>query len=101
MTDSQRCEVTRRYEAGESSTALAVEFHVDRRTGTRVVRAAGAKVRYRVVDNVDVDEARRLYESRLSLVAVGDRLGISARSVLTVLRLGGIRTRPVGTNQWR
>jgi hypothetical protein len=98
LTDPQRSEVVSRYLAGESSNALAAEFGIDRRTATRIIRAAGVEVRYRV--EADVELARRLYESGCSLVEVGAQLGMSARTVLNLFRRAGIPTRPVGTNQW-
>jgi len=98
LTDSQRSEAARRYEAGESASALAAEFGIDRRTASRIVRSAGAEVRYRV--DTDVEAARELYEAGRSLASVGEELGISARTVLDMLRRAGIRTRAAGTNQW-
>jgi DNA invertase Pin-like site-specific DNA recombinase len=98
LTDSQRSEVVARYEAGESSNALAREFGVDRRTATRIIRDAGVELRYRA--EVDVDAARELYESGLSLVKVGERLGVSPGTILNLFQRVGIATREVGTNQW-
>jgi DNA invertase Pin-like site-specific DNA recombinase len=98
LTDSQRSDLVRRYQAGESSNALACEFGVDRRTATRIIRTTGADVRYRV--DADVDVARELYESGLSLARVGEQLGISARTVLNRFQRDGVPTREVGTNQW-
>ncbi len=98
LTDSQRSEVLRRYEAGESANALAVEFEIDRRTATRIIRAAGDEVRCRV--EVDVDVARELHEAGHSLVAVGEQQGVSAGTIRNLLRRAGVRTRAVGTNQW-
>jgi AraC-like DNA-binding protein len=100
LTDSQRSEVVQRYEARESANTLAAEFGVDRRTLTAHLRRVGVEVRYRVVDRIDVDAAAELYVSGLSLAAVSQRIGVSARSVLTEFRAAGITTRPVGSNQW-
>jgi DNA invertase Pin-like site-specific DNA recombinase len=98
LTDSQRSELVRRYAAGESANALAREFGIHRRTAARIIRAAGADVRYRV--EIDAETARELYESGYSLVRVGERLGASPGTVLKVLRRAGVLTREVGTNQW-
>lgn len=57
-------------------------------------------MRYRVVDQIDLDEAAGLYAAGLSLVGVGERFGVSAGAVLSAFRSSGIATRPVGTNQW-
>jgi hypothetical protein len=98
LTDSQRSELVARYLAGESASLLAREFEIDRRTATRIVRAAGADARYRV--DADVGTARELYESGCSPVRVGEEVGVSARAVLNLLRRSGTPTREVGTNQW-
>ena len=98
LTDSQRSDLAARYLGGESARVLAVAFDIDRRTATRIVRADGGAVRYRA--NADVEMARELYESGLSLAKVGAELGVSARTVLNMLRRAGIPTREAGTNQW-
>ncbi len=100
LTDSQRSEVVNRYEAGESASALAAEFGVDRRILAGHLRRAGVAVRYRVVDRVDSAEAARLYSSGRSLEVVAAHLGVSVGTVLRALRSVGVETRPVGTNQW-
>jgi len=98
LADSQRLELVERYRAGESASALAAEFGIDRRTASRIVERAGAEVRYRV--DADVEVARELYEAGRSLASVGEELGVSARTALNMFRRAGIRTRAVGTNQW-
>ena len=98
LTDSQRSELVDRYQAGASSNALAVEFGIDRRTATRIIRKAGAEVRYRA--DVDIATAQELYESGLSLSGVGEELDVSAGTVLNLFRRAGIPTREVGKNQW-
>ena len=98
LIESERSALVERYLIGESANALAVEFGIDRRTATRIIRSAGAEVRYRV--DADLEAARSLYESGLSLTRVGEQLGVSAGTVLNLLRRAGISTRTVGTNQW-
>ncbi len=88
-----------RYKAGESSNVLAAEFQIDRRTATRIIKRAGADVRYRV--EADLDLARELYDSGFSLAKVGDQLGVSTRTILNLFQRAGIPTRTAGTNQWR
>lgn len=77
---------------------MARDFRVDRRTATRIIKGAGAEVRFRV--DADVDMARQLYESGSSVARVGEELGVSAGTVLNLFRRAGIPTRDVGTNQW-
>ena len=100
LTEAQRTEVVRRYEAGESANAPAVEFGVDRRTLAGHLRRAGVAVRYRVFDRVDLDEAAKLYRSGRSLAVVAAQLSVSAGTAMRALRSAGVETRPVGTNQW-
>ena len=69
-------------------------------TIVRTLRNAGADVRYLAMTDDDVDDARRMYESGLSLAAVGEHFGVATRTVLNAFRNAGVATRPVGTNQW-
>jgi hypothetical protein len=66
-----------------------------------VLERHGVARRYRILTPQDIDAAVRLYESGLSLVAVGERLGVNASTILNALRTTGVQVRPVGTNQWR
>jgi hypothetical protein len=56
------------------------------------------EVRYRV--EVDVDAARKLYETEHSLVTVGKKLGVSAGTIRNLMCQAGVQTRAVGTSQW-
>lgn len=98
LTELQRSEVVERYRAGESASALAAEFGIDRWTATAIIKRAGAETRYRV--DAEIEAARELYEADRSLASVGEELGVSARTVLNMFRRAGIRTRNVGSNQW-
>ncbi len=100
LTDSQRSEVVRRYEAGESANVPAVELGVHRTSVLRALRVGGVDVRYRTLTDDEVGDARRMYESGLSLATVGEHFGIAARTVLNMFRKVGVSTRPVGMNQW-
>ena len=57
----------------------------------------GVARRYRILTPQDIDAAVRLYESGLSLVAVGERLGVNVSTILNALRTTGVQVRPVGT----
>ena len=100
LTDSQRSELVDRYLGGDSANVLARELAAHRTTAVKVLRDAGVEVRYRILTDDDIDEARRLYESGLSLAAIGEHFGVAARTVLNVFRKAGVATRRVGTNQW-
>src|SRR4051794_4755684 len=80
LTDSQRSEVVRRYQAGESANSLAPQFGVHASTLVRHLRRAGIDVDWGVIDRIDTEAAARLYASGLSLAQVGAALGVSAGS---------------------
>src|SRR5947209_7742366 len=74
--------VARRYEAAESSNALAGEFGVHRATLVRHLRRTGVAVRYRVIAEQDLSVARNLYAHGESLAALAGRFGVAAGTVL-------------------
>lgn len=75
------------------------EFGVHRTSVVRALRAGGVYVRYRILTDDDLDEARVLHEGGLSLSGVGERFGLAARTVSSRCRRPGIPTRAVGTKQ--
>jgi hypothetical protein len=50
-------------------------------------------VRRRGLDRQQIDHAVRLYQQGLSLVRVGDRLGVHAETIRQALRAQGIQMR--------
>jgi hypothetical protein len=101
LGELEQLELVNAYRAGDSVYGLADRFGIARQTVSAVLERHGVARRYRILTPQDVDAAVRLYESGLSLVAVGERLGANASTVLNTLRKTGVRMRPVGTNQWR
>jgi predicted DNA binding protein len=83
-----------------SANALALEFGVHRTSIVRTLQNAGVEVRYRILTDDEVNEARAAYEAGLSLATVGEQFGVAARTLLNAFRKAGVRTRPVGSNQW-
>lgn len=83
-----------RYSAGETLHALAAEFGVERALIAELLRERGVDVKYRLVDEAEVDVAAALYASGLSLAKVGERFGVSAWSVLRAFRRSGAVVRP-------
>lgn len=94
-------EVVERYRSGETVNALADAFDITRQTVSKILDRHDVPRRYRLLADADISEAGQLYEEGLSLAAIGERLGISARTLLNAFRKVGRETRPVGTNQWR
>lgn len=101
LTESQRSELVRRYQSGESADALAPEFGVHLRTILTHLRRAGIDPAWGgVIDRLDLDKATRLYASGLSLAKVGEVLGVSAGTVRNAFLRAGLSTRGRGVNQW-
>ena len=101
LRELEQLELVDAYRAGASVYRLADRFGVARQTVSAVLERHGVARRYRILTPQDIDAAVRLYESGLSLVAVGERLGVNASTILNALRTTGVQVRPVGTNQWR
>jgi hypothetical protein len=100
LRPEEQAEVVARYQAGESVYALADAFSIRRQTISATLGRHGVRRRYNLLCDSDVQRARELYESGLSLVDVGAALGVSSKTVLNGFRAAGIETRAVGTNQW-
>jgi hypothetical protein len=100
LTDSQRSELLTRYLAGESATALAGEFGINRATAFSLLQRAGVHSRYRILNDDDIAVARQMYDTGQSLAAIGEHFGVADRTVLNVFRRAGVPTRGPGTNQW-
>ena len=98
-------EVVRRYEAGETVQQLANDLRVTP-SGMRIaLRREGVTLRpptrlgtegKRALTAEQHTEAARLYESGLSLDAVGVHFGISQHAVINALRRLGVQRRPRG-----
>lgn len=97
---AEQAELAERYQSGETVNALAEAFDITRQTVSKILDRHDVPRRYRLLADADIREASQLYEEGLSLAAIGERLGISARTVLSAFRKVGFGTRPVGTNQW-
>ncbi len=100
LRGAEQEELADRYRSGETVNALAETFDITRQTVSKILDRHDVPRRYRLLADADISEASQLYEQGLSLAAVGERLGISARTVLNAFRKVGFATRPVGTNQW-
>jgi DNA-directed RNA polymerase specialized sigma24 family protein len=98
LNSEEVSEVLQRYQSGESANALARAFGVHRRTIMEHLSAGQVETRYRA--DVDVTEARQLYERGWSLARVGEHFGVAAGTIRRALLEAGTPTRPVGTNQW-
>jgi len=91
---SAKADIVARYEAGETSTALAAEYGVAKSTVLNLLRSAGVAVRRQPLTPQQVSEAARLYDSGLSLSQVAERLSVNQETMRMALKSAGIALRP-------
>lgn len=102
LNDAQRADVAARYEAGETSTALAVEHGVAKSTILGILRANNIVVRRQPLTASQVSEAVRLYESGLSLSQVSEALTVNQETMRVAISKVGVTVRaPRGREQRR
>lgn len=94
LSDEARHDVVSRYEAGETSTALANEYRVAKSTILGILRANNVVVRRQSLEPAVVTEAARLYESGLSLSQVAARLEINQETMRVAIIRTGVTVRP-------
>jgi hypothetical protein len=85
--------MTTRYLEGATVYELAVEFDICRSKVSERLRQNGVKMRFRPPSDQEICEMVRLYESGLSLAAVGKRVGKSVGTVKRYVLECGIQTR--------
>ncbi|WP_084104448.1 helix-turn-helix domain-containing protein [Demequina sp. NBRC 110056] len=81
------------YEAGGTIQAVARQFKLHRTTVTAILERQGVALREHAMDDDLIRQARVLYESGLSLAAVGERLGFDAETIARRLKKAGVRIR--------
>ena len=101
LNDTEVSDLLIEFAAGSTLPELATRFQVHRRTVAAILDRQGVKRRYNLLGDEEIARARQLYEQGLSLVDVGSSLGVSAGTAHSALRAAGVKTRPVGTNQWQ
>lgn len=92
LSSKEITEVVAGYNAGKTIRDLAQEFNCHRITISNKLKASGITVR-NMPDENRIHELIKLYQSGLSLTAVGNHVGLSRTSVLKYLQLNGIETR--------
>lgn len=93
LNPEEQIEVVKMYQAGKTMNAVARKFKLHRTTVTAILDRHGVLVRAHYMTERHVDEARSLYESGLSLAAVGVALGFDAATIATRLRASGVKIR--------
>lgn len=82
------------YQSGTSMKELARVFGVHRTTIRAALDRHRAPIReQRAISSAQVASASRLYQSGLSLAAVGEKLGFNAQTIATHLRRAGVSLR--------
>lgn len=87
-----------RYQAGDTQAELAAAFRVHRQTVTSLLVRAGIPIRTRELPPEVVSEAAELYQAGWSLLQVGQKLGVDAKTVSRSFRARGLPVRP--RNGW-
>ncbi len=83
-----------RYEAGETSTALAEAYGVAKSTILGILRANSVVVRRQPLTPEQVSEAARMYESGLSLSEAAERLSVNQETMRVAIIAAGTNLRP-------
>jgi len=97
LSDDARIAVIERYEAGETSTALAEAYGVAKSTILGILRANSVVVRRQPLTPQQVSEAARLYESGLSLSEAAERLGVNQETMrVAIINVGVELRQPTG-----
>ena len=100
LTGPEVDQMVERYQQGTPINVLARDLGVHRTTVSAQLKARGALIPTRRIDDAVRAEAVQLYQAGSSLARVADRLAMSENTVQRVLKRAGVTTRPVGTNQW-
>lgn len=91
------CELTARiaaeYEVGTSSPELARQYGLGKGSVLKLLHEADVRLRLPRMSEVELQEARRLYEGGLSLVEVGKRLDRDHSTIYKALKRRGVRMR--------
>lgn len=81
------------YASGASIMELAKRYEINRTTVMKHLDRSGVDRRFRKLSEMDVLEAARLYDSGLSLAAVGKHLGVYPSTIYSALRKAGVQLR--------
>lgn len=93
ISDEQARRIAEGYLAGKTVYELAAEFGCHRVTISAVLKRQGIALRLQPAAEEEVERMITLYQSGLSLAAVGESIGVNASTVLRHLRDNGVPTR--------
>ncbi len=93
LSETQALLMANKYENGTTVYQLAKDFGISRQTVSKRLKKAGVTMRQQSPGCECIDEMLMLYESGMSLAAVGDRVGASPGTVRRYLLIRGVKTR--------
>jgi len=93
LSPDEQLKVVAMYQSGKTINAVARESKLHRTTVTAILDRRCVPARAHYMTDRHVDEARRLYESGLSLAATGQALGFDGATIATRLRASGVEIR--------
>lgn len=94
LSDEDRAAVIERYEAGETSTALAEAYGVAKSTILGILREKSVVVRRQPMKPGQVCDAVGLYTSGLSLSQVAKQLNVNQETMRVAIIGAGVEIRP-------
>jgi hypothetical protein len=93
FNDDEVAEIVTGYRAGATILELAARHACDRKTVIHHLKLHCVEIRHRCMDRAKIDEAVHLYESGLSLIKVGKRVGADPKTVKARLAERGVPLR--------
>jgi hypothetical protein len=94
LSKSDRAAIVGRYEAGEPSTVLAVDYGVAKSTVLSILRQNGAVVRRQSLTPEQIAQAQELYDAGHSLSQVAAKLSLKQDTIRLALKAAGVQLRP-------
>lgn len=94
LSPEQVEQLAKRYEKGETISALSSEFDISRPALRILLRGAGVSPRRRGMAPEDADRAIQLFESGLTIYEVIDQVGYSYGVINRMLHKRGVKVRP-------
>ena len=82
------------YETGTPSTVLGKQYGTSGAAIVRLLRDYGIEIRNKRLTPAQLEEAERLYLTGLSLVSVGEVMGIKSATIYVNLKRAGVQMRP-------
>jgi lambda repressor-like predicted transcriptional regulator len=89
-------DIVSRYQAGDSTPALARDYGVAKSALLQLLRNEGVPMRKQAITSADAKQAARLYEGGMSITEIVEQIGYSYSTVRKSLHDSGVTMRPKG-----